>query len=71
MRGSASYHAFTEIGNASEAKISHEARVTFTKHAEHVPWHGSLSPSTRNVCHGMGHFHLAHSKCVMASVNFA
>ncbi|CAL0301834.1 unnamed protein product [Lupinus luteus] len=59
MKGPASYDAFTEIGKASEARTSHEARVmawvTFTKHSEHVP---SLSPSPRKVCNGMGQFHL-------------
>ncbi|CAL0301814.1 unnamed protein product [Lupinus luteus] len=59
MKGPASYDAFAEIGKASEARTSHEARVmawvTFTKHSEHVP---SLSPSPRKVCNGMGQFHL-------------
>ncbi|CAL0302101.1 unnamed protein product [Lupinus luteus] len=59
MKGPASYDAFAEIGKASEARTSHEARVmawvTFTKDSEHVP---SLSPSPRKVCNGMGQFHL-------------
>jgi hypothetical protein len=44
-KGSAPYDAFTDIANASEAKVSHEARVTFANRSGHVPWHGSLSPS--------------------------
>jgi hypothetical protein len=34
------------------------ARVTLAQHMEHVPCHGSLSPGTLKVCHGMGQFHL-------------
>ncbi|OIV90321.1 hypothetical protein TanjilG_14719 [Lupinus angustifolius] len=60
MKGPMSYDAFTEIGNAREARISHDARVmawvSFTKHSDHVPCHRSLSPSTRE-------------KCVMASIS--
>ncbi|CAL0302092.1 unnamed protein product [Lupinus luteus] len=68
LKGSASYDAFSEIGNASETSMNltrgtghfHRALgtcamawVTFTLHSGRVPGNGSLSPSTRKVWNGL------------------
>jgi hypothetical protein len=46
------------------------ARVTLAQHMEHVPCHGSLSPGTLKVCHGMGQFHLVALGQMCRGLNF-